>query len=71
MPGPVFSVSVGGPEQTVAIWHQLIEAGYYTNLILPPASPGNTAMLRLGVSAKHTQTQIDNLLNALEAICSK
>lgn len=71
MPGPVFSVSVGGPEQTVAIWHQLIDAGFYTNLILPPASPGNTAMLRLGVSAKHSQTQIDNLLNALEAVCGE
>ncbi|MFY0596606.1 MAG: pyridoxal phosphate-dependent aminotransferase family protein [Cognatishimia sp.] len=71
MPGPVFSVSVGGPEQTVAIWHHLIEAGFYTNLILPPASPGNAAMLRLGISAKHKQTQIENLLNALEAVCSR
>jgi 8-amino-7-oxononanoate synthase len=70
MPGPVFSVSVGGPEQTVAIWHQLIQAGFYTNLILPPASPGNTAMLRLGVSAKHNQMQIDSLMNTLEDMCS-
>lgn len=69
MPGPVFSVSVGGPEKTVAVWQQLLKAGFYTNIIVPPASPGNTALLRLGISAKHSQAQIDHLMDSLETIC--
>lgn len=63
-PGPVVAVLLGSPQQGVAFWHALIEAGVYVNLVLPPASPDGQALVRVSVSAAHSSAQIEHILAA-------
>ena len=42
-----------------------MEKSVYANLVVPPASPGNLALLRLSVSAAHTDDEIDRIGDTL------
>ena len=59
-PGPVVSALMPSPEIAFAFWTKLLEAGLYTNVSLPPATPRGLALLRTSVSAAHTPEQIDH-----------
>jgi 8-amino-7-oxononanoate synthase len=61
-PSPVVSAIMPDPETAFAFWTQLLEAGLYTNVSLPPATPKGLALLRSSVSAAHTREQIDHAL---------
>jgi 8-amino-7-oxononanoate synthase len=61
-PSPVVSALMPDPETAFAFWSQLLEAGLYTNVSLPPATPKGLALLRSSVSAAHTPAQIDYAL---------
>lgn len=58
-PNPVVSAIMPSPEIAVAFWSRLLEAGLYTNVTLPPATPKGLSLLRSSVSAAHTPEQID------------
>jgi 8-amino-7-oxononanoate synthase len=51
------------PETAFGFWAQLLEAGLYTNVSLPPATPKGLALLRSSVSAAHTPEQIDHAID--------
>jgi len=61
-PSPVVSAIMPDPETAFAFWSRLLEAGLYTNVSLPPATPKGLALLRSSVSAAHTPEQIDHAL---------
>jgi 8-amino-7-oxononanoate synthase len=61
-PSPVVSALMPDPETAFAFWSQLLEAGLYTNVSLPPATPKGLVLLRSSVSAAHTSAQIDYAL---------
>ena len=42
-------------------WNILLDAGIYTNLILPPAAPGGGAVIRCSVTAAHSAEQIKKI----------
>lgn len=63
-PSPVVAVMAPSREQALAAWQQLLEAGVYLNLILPPAAPDGSALLRCSVSAAHTEQQIEQIIAA-------
>ncbi len=67
-PSPVIAVRFDAREQALASWHQLIEAGVYTNLMLPPASPDGSSLLRVSLSAAHTPEQVDAIIAAFQRI---
>ena len=58
-PSPVVSAIMPSPEAAFGFWAALLEAGLYTNVSLPPATPKGLALLRSSVSAAHTPAQID------------
>jgi len=58
-PSPVVAVHVDGQETALGLWSQLLQRGIYVNLMLPPATPDGTSLLRCSVSAAHTREQID------------
>ncbi len=67
-PSPVVSALLGSKEQALEFWRGLLERGVYVNLMFPPATPGNTALVRLSASAAHRPEQIDTILAAFDEL---
>ncbi len=55
---PIVAIRMQDAEKAVALWNGLLEAGVYTNLALPPATPSGWFLLRSSISAAHTSQQI-------------
>lgn len=62
-PNPIVSAIMPDPQTAFAFWTSLLEAGLYTNVSLPPATPRGLALLRTSVSAAHTRQQIDHAIS--------
>ncbi len=59
---PVVSTVMPDPQTAFAFWSHLLDAGLYTNVSLPPATPKGLALLRCSVSAAHSTAQIDHAI---------
>jgi 8-amino-7-oxononanoate synthase len=59
---PVVAVLCKDRESALANWYQLLEAGVYVNMMLPPATPGGASFLRCSISAAHTTEQISTVI---------
>ena len=59
---PVIAVRCKDRVSALAEWNQLLEAGVYVNMMLPPATPGGASFLRCSISAAHTPEQIDLII---------
>ena len=59
---------VGDTEHAVAMSNTLLERGILVSAIRPPTVPTGTARLRFTLSAAHTETQVDQLLDTLESL---
>jgi 8-amino-7-oxononanoate synthase len=55
---PIVAIRMQDAEKAVMLWNGLLEAGVYTNLALPPATPSGWFLLRSSISAAHTSQQI-------------
>ena len=65
---PIVAIEIGGTEQTVATWAALLDAGIYTNIVLPPACRPERCLLRTSYSAAHTSEQVDEALGVFEKV---
>ncbi|WP_019563793.1 8-amino-7-oxononanoate synthase [Thioalkalivibrio sp. AKL10] len=63
---PIQPVTLGTATRANAVAERLFEAGFLVPAIRPPTVPEGEARLRITLSAAHTQTQVDALLQALE-----
>jgi 8-amino-7-oxononanoate synthase len=61
---PVVAVRLDPGQQPLDVWRKLLELGVYTNLMLPPASPDGSSLLRCSASAAHTPAQIQTIVDA-------
>jgi 8-amino-7-oxononanoate synthase len=61
---PVVAVQLDDRGQTIKCWEALMDAGVYVNLVVPPASPSTSFLLRNSVSAAHSPEQIDRIIAA-------
>ena len=59
---PVVAVRCKDRESALAQWNQLLEAGIYVNMMLPPATPRGASFLRCSISAAHTPEQISAII---------
>ena len=64
-PSPIVAVCLESDATTLAMWRALLEAGYYVNIGLPPATPSGESLLRCAISAAHTEAQMDDLAQAM------
>lgn len=64
---PVVAVKLPDPQTAVMLWNALIDAGVYTNIAIPPATPNALSLLRVSVSAAHDEAQISEALKVFEA----
>lgn len=60
---PVVAVKLTSKEIAVRFWNALIEAGVYTNIAIPPSTPGALSLLRSSISAAHSREQIATALD--------
>jgi 8-amino-7-oxononanoate synthase len=63
---PIIPISTGSIERTFAMWKLLTEDGFFVNVVIPPAVPSGSCLLRLTLTAAHTKEQLDALLSSLE-----
>jgi 8-amino-7-oxononanoate synthase len=63
---PIQPLIVGAEEPALALAADLRERGYYVRAIRPPTVPAGTSRLRICLSAAHTATHIEGLLQALK-----
>ncbi len=66
--GPVIAIARPDDQTALKEWYALLQAGVYVNLALPPATPHNMSLLRLSVSAAHTEDEIDHILAAFKSV---
>jgi 8-amino-7-oxononanoate synthase len=59
---PVIAVKVKDELTAIQMWNQLLEAGVYVNIALPPGTPNRLCLLRCSVSAAHTFDDIDRII---------
>jgi 8-amino-7-oxononanoate synthase len=67
---PIIPILVGDSVQTVQLSQTLLDAGYFVQGIRPPTVPPGTARLRIALSAAHTATQIEGLVQTLSRLLS-
>jgi 8-amino-7-oxononanoate synthase len=67
-PSPVIATILESPQQALALWKGLLENGIYVNLILPPAAPEGSSLVRCSVSAVHTREQMDFVCQAFAKV---
>lgn len=65
---PIVAVHAPSRDLAIHMWRQLLDAGFYVNLALSPATPGGVSLLRCSVSAAHEPAQLQGLVDALTEI---
>jgi len=66
-------IAVRRPNEAVAAmeWNWLIENGVYVNLAVPPGTPQSSSLLRISLSAAHTEEDINTILKAFNDLKDK
>jgi len=67
-PGPVAALVFSEREAAVALWQGLMDAGVYTNLMIPPATPSGLSLVRISLSAAHSEAQIGQIIETLASL---
>ena len=67
-PSPIVAVRLEDKAEAFALWNGLLEQGVYVNLMLPPATPDGSCLLRSSVSAGHTPEQMERICEAFSAV---
>ncbi len=67
-PSPVVAIILPDPASAVELWNRLMSEGLYTNIAIPPATPNSLSLLRVSVSAAHTEEQIRKALRILASV---
>lgn len=64
-PSAIQPIIVGDDARALQLTDALRQRGFWVSAIRPPTVPEGTARLRVTLSAAHTESQVDGLLNAL------
>ena len=67
-PGPVAAIILPDRQTALAHWRGLLAAGVYANLMIPPATPAGLNLLRISLSAAHTDEDVDEVIAALSEL---
>ncbi len=67
-PSPIIPVRFEEVARAFAAWNRLLDQGVYVNMVLPPATPDGTALLRCSLSAAHTMEQVEKIAGAFSAV---
>jgi 8-amino-7-oxononanoate synthase len=65
---PIIPIMIRDEIRTVLAWKALIDAGVYTNPVVPPGVPPNNSLLRTSYMATHTREHLDRALEAFKLV---
>ncbi len=67
-PSPV--IAVRRPNEAVAAleWNWLMDNGVYVNLAVPPGTPQSSSLLRISLSAAHTEEDVNKILRCFNEL---
>jgi 8-amino-7-oxononanoate synthase len=65
---PVVAVRFDEADRALNAWRNLLDLGIYTNLMMPPASPDGSSLLRCSASAAHTPAQIQSIVDGFSRV---
>ncbi|MCK2221978.1 aminotransferase class I/II-fold pyridoxal phosphate-dependent enzyme [Actinomadura sp. ATCC 31491] len=68
---PTVPIEIGDPVTCCRFWTALLEEGVLANAMLPPAVPEGRSLIRVSVTAAHTEAQVDRLLEALATVADR
>jgi glycine C-acetyltransferase/8-amino-7-oxononanoate synthase len=68
---PIIAVCLEDAQTTARAWSELLAAGVYVNMAIPPATPQGLNLLRCSVCAAHSVEQIDTVIAAFIMIKEK
>ena len=68
---PIIPLLIGPMDLTFQVWREVLDAGVFTNPVIPPAVPEGSCRLRTSYMATHTDEQLDFVLEVLEKVCKK
>lgn len=64
-PGPVTALVFETRDQAISLWQGLLDEGVYTNLMVPPSTPAGLNIVRISLSAAHTDDDIGRMIDVL------
>ena len=64
-PGPVVALLFDSREDALSTWQGLLDSGVYTNLMIPPATPAGLAIVRISLSAAHSDEDLTLIIGSL------
>jgi 8-amino-7-oxononanoate synthase len=67
-PSPIVAIRLENKAEALSLWTGLLEHGVYVNMVLPPATPDNSPLLRCSMSAGHSPEQVEQICEAFEAL---
>ena len=65
---PVIAVRRPNEAQAAMEWNWLIKEGVYVNLAVPPGTPQSSSLLRISVSAAHTEEDVNAILTRFKTL---
>ncbi|MCX7683532.1 MAG: pyridoxal phosphate-dependent aminotransferase family protein [Anaerolineae bacterium] len=65
---PIVPIIIGDDMRTFMAWKALYEAGVYTNPVISPAVPPESALLRTSYMATHTDEQLERVLSTFAQV---
>jgi 8-amino-7-oxononanoate synthase len=68
---PIVPILIGPLERTFLFWRALLDAGVFTNPVVPPAVPDGSCRLRTSYMATHTDEQLDFVLDQVERVAKE
>lgn len=68
---PIIPLLIGDDTKTINFWHELYDAGLFTNPIIPPAVPPGRSLIRTSYMATHTEKDLDEALDIFKKVGKK
>ena len=63
-PSPIIAVRRPNEGLAAMEWNWLMDNGVYVNLAVPPGTPQSSSLLRISLSAAHTQADVQTIIDA-------
>jgi 8-amino-7-oxononanoate synthase len=70
-PGPVTALVFSERDAAIGLWQGLLDAGIYTNLMVPPSTPAGLNIVRISLSAAHTDEDVGRMIDVLGKLAAQ